>query len=152
MQGIYVYIPETNYVPREYSVAVILLLLFMVLISLVSVLNLLYFYISTFRSTCAVPNMAVFCSSLTSCFPGMLLTYFLNYFEIVPIAPIITGITFVLTFHMRCISIVRSLYFRIFSASFLINYYYYYYYFYYYHSAFALIQLAINFQITLTDS
>ena len=36
----------------------------MVLISLVSVLNLLYFYIGTFRSMCAVPNMAVFCSSL----------------------------------------------------------------------------------------
>ena len=50
MQGIYTYIPETNYVPREYSVAAILLLLFMILISLVSVLNLLYFYISTFRS------------------------------------------------------------------------------------------------------
>ena len=62
MQGIYTYIPETNYVPREYSVAAILLLLFMVLISLVSVLNLLYFYISTFRSMCAVPNMTVFCS------------------------------------------------------------------------------------------
>ena len=31
MQGIYTYIPETNYVPREYSVAAILLLLFMVL-------------------------------------------------------------------------------------------------------------------------
>ena len=46
MQG--TYIPETNYVPREYSVAAILLFLFMVLISLVSVLNLLYFYISTF--------------------------------------------------------------------------------------------------------
>ena len=60
------------------SVAAILLLLFMVLKSLVSVLNLFYFYISTFRSMCAVPNMAVFCSSLTSCFPGMLLTYFLN--------------------------------------------------------------------------
>ena len=28
-------------------------------------LNLLYFYVSTFRSMCAVPNMAVFCSSLT---------------------------------------------------------------------------------------
>ena len=41
MQGIYTYIPETNYVPREYSVAAILLLLFMVLISLVSMLNLL---------------------------------------------------------------------------------------------------------------
>ena len=48
MQGIYTYIPETNYVPREYSVAAILLLLFMVLMLLVSVLNLLYFYISTF--------------------------------------------------------------------------------------------------------
>ena len=117
MQGIYT---KTNYVPREYSVAAILLLLFMVLISLVSVLNLLYFYISTFQSTClcAVPNMAVFCSSLTSCFPGMLITYFLNDFEIVPVAPIITGTTFVFTFHMNCISIVRSLYFRTFSASF----------------------------------
>jgi len=26
MQGIYTYIPETNYVPREYSVAAVLLL------------------------------------------------------------------------------------------------------------------------------
>ena len=52
MQAIYTYIPETNYVPSECSVAAILLLLFMVLISLVSVLNLLYFCISTFRSMC----------------------------------------------------------------------------------------------------
>ena len=64
---------------------------------------------------CAVPDMAVFCSSLNSCFSPLLLTYFLNDFEIVPLAPIITGITFVFTFHMRCISIV---------------YYYYYYYYY----------------------
>jgi len=41
MQGIYTHIPETNHVPREYSVAAILLFLFTVLISLVSVLNLL---------------------------------------------------------------------------------------------------------------
>ena len=106
--GYYTHIPETNYVPREYSVAAILLFLFMVLISLLAVLNLLYFYISTFRSMCAVPNMAVFCSYLTSWFPGMLPTYFLNVFEIVPVAPIITDITFVFTFHMRCISIERS--------------------------------------------
>ena len=147
MQGVYNYIPETNYVPREYNVAAILLLLFMVLISLVSVLNLLYFYISTFRSMCAVPNMAVLCSSLTSWFPGMLLTYFLNDFEVVQVAPIITRITFVFTFYMRCFSIAMSLYFRIFSASFLITFlspeiatsinihvqfYYYYYYYYYY--------------------
>ena len=95
MQGVHTRIPKTNCVPREYGVAAILLFLFMVLISLVSVLNLLYFYISTFPSMCAVPNMAVFCSSLTSWFPGMLLTYFLNDFEIVLVAPIITGNTFV---------------------------------------------------------
>jgi hypothetical protein len=29
----------------------------------------------------------------------------------VPVALIITGVTFVFTFHMRCISIIRSLYF-----------------------------------------
>jgi hypothetical protein len=81
--------------------AAILLLVFMVPISLVSALALLCVYVSTFRSTCAVLNMAVFCSSLTSWFPGMLLTYFLNDFQIVPVAPIITGITLALTLHMR---------------------------------------------------
>jgi len=89
---------------------------------LVPALTPLYLYVSTFRIMCSVPNMAVFCSSLTSWFPGMLLTYLLNEFEIVPVASIITGITFVFTLHMRCISIVRFLYFRIFSASFLITF------------------------------
>jgi len=60
MQGIYTYILETSSIPRGYSVADILLLLFLVLISLAPVLNLLYFYIGTFRSMCAVPNIAVF--------------------------------------------------------------------------------------------
>jgi uncharacterized membrane protein len=113
MHGICAYIPETNHVPREYIVAAILSLLFMVPITLVPALAVLYFYVSTFRSMCAVPSMAVFCSSLTSWFPGMLLTYFLNDFEMVQVAPIITGITLVFTFHMRCISVVRSLYFKI---------------------------------------
>ena len=101
MQGIYTYIPETNYVRREYSVAAILLLPFMVLISLVSMLNLLCFYISTFRRMCAVPNMAVFWSSLTSCFPGMLLTYFLNDLEIVPVAPLLLLVS-PLVLHSTC--------------------------------------------------
>jgi hypothetical protein len=113
MQDIYTYIPETNHVPKEYDVAAILSLLFVVPISLAPALALMYFYVSTFRSMCAVPNMAVFCSSLTSRFPGIVLTYFLNYFEMVLVAPIITGITLAFTFHIRCISIVRSLYFKI---------------------------------------
>jgi len=61
MQGIYTYIPDTNHVPREYSVSAILSLIFMLPMSLVPALLLLYsyFYVSTFRSMCAVPNMAV---------------------------------------------------------------------------------------------
>ena len=69
-------------------------------IMLFTMLNLLYFYISTFRSMCAVPNMAVFCNSLISCFPGMLLRYFLNDFEMVPVVPVIDGI--ILFLHSTC--------------------------------------------------
>jgi hypothetical protein len=42
-----------------------------------------------------------------------------NYDEMVSIATNITGMTFVFTFHIRSIYIVRSLYFRIFSTPFL---------------------------------
>jgi hypothetical protein len=65
MQGIYTYISEANHVPKEYNVVPVLLLLFMAPISLVPTLVLMYFYISTFRRMCPVPNMAVFCRSLT---------------------------------------------------------------------------------------
>ena len=87
IQGIHTHVPETNHVPRGHIFAAILPLLFMVPLSLVPALVLLFFYVSTFRSMCAVPNMAVFCSSLTSWFPGMSLTYFLNDLEMVPVAP-----------------------------------------------------------------
>jgi hypothetical protein len=60
MQGIYTYIPERNHVPKEYHVAAILSLLFMVPISLAPALAVMYIYIRTFRSMCAVPNIAVF--------------------------------------------------------------------------------------------
>jgi hypothetical protein len=40
----------------------------------------------------------------------------------VPVAPIITGVTFVFTFHMHCVSIVKSLYFAILSASYFITF------------------------------
>ena len=55
-------------------------------------------------------------------FPGMLLRYWLSDFEMVPVAPLITGIIFYFTSHMRWISISRFLYFKIFSASFLITF------------------------------
>jgi len=43
----------------------------------------------------------LFCSSLISCFPGMLLRYYLSDFELGPLSSFITGITFAFTFHMR---------------------------------------------------
>jgi hypothetical protein len=53
MQDIYTYIPETNHVRREYIVAAILSLLFMVPISLVPALALFYFYVSNPKYVCS---------------------------------------------------------------------------------------------------
>ena len=41
-----------------------------------------------------MPHLSAFCSSLMADFPVMLLRYFLNDLEMVPVAPIINGITF----------------------------------------------------------
>ena len=82
--------------------------------------NVLYIYISTSLSKCTVLSMAVFCSSLMSCFPGMRIRHFLNDSEMVPLAHTTAGVSVVVTFHMRCISTVKV--FRIFSASFLIKF------------------------------
>ena len=70
-------------------------------------------------AVCAVPNRWVFITTLASYFPGTLVSYCLNDFEIVPGAHVITGITFAFTFHMRQIS-VEIFIFRIFSTFFLI--------------------------------
>jgi hypothetical protein len=105
--------PETSQVSRAYNVTAILCLPFMAQVMILPMINVLYVYISTFRGMCVSPSMAVICSSLMSCFPGTLLRYFLNYFETVPVAPVITGITF--TFHMRCTSIVNLKIFRLLS-------------------------------------
>ena len=67
----------------------------MVHVMLFPMFNALYIYISTSRSTCAVSSMAVLCSCLMSCFTCMVLRCVLNDFEMVPVAPIVTGIIFV---------------------------------------------------------
>jgi hypothetical protein len=53
---------------------------------------------------CALPYMAVLCSSFISCFPDMLLRYFLND-QIVPVAHMFIGITSVFTCHIIIIII-----------------------------------------------
>ena len=72
-----------------------------------------YFYSTTSRIMCGVPSKAVFCRTLMLCFTGMLFRYFLSYSEIVRDAPIITSITFVLTSHICCTSIVAPSLFTI---------------------------------------
>ena len=101
---------------------VVHVVLFVVHVVLFPVINILYFHSGTFQSTsmCTVPNAAVVCSSLESYFPALFVRNFVNDFEMAPVAPIITGITSVCTFHIHCI--VRFCYFKIFSASFTITF------------------------------
>jgi hypothetical protein len=75
---------------------------------------LLHYYFSKYA------RIAVFSRFLMTCFPRMLL-YVLNYFEMALFAPVISGITFVFTFHMPYISFESSLYFKIYSMFFLIT-------------------------------
>jgi hypothetical protein len=67
---------------------------------LFATINVAYFYIGTFRSTCPLPSMAMFCLSWLLCFPGMLFSYVFSYFpndfEMVSVALITTGMKFFL--------------------------------------------------------
>ena len=91
MQGIYSYVPETRRFHKCCSRFVFTVCATLNVISHVKCV--LYFYIGTFRSmcVCALVNMAVFCSSLCTCFPGNLLRYCLKDFEMVPVALVTTG-------------------------------------------------------------
>ena len=66
--------------------------------------------------------LVFFYSSLIACFPGLLLKYCLSALAMVPVVPVVTGINFAVTFHMRWIYFLRSLYFKIFWTSFLITF------------------------------
>jgi hypothetical protein len=60
MQGIYTYIPETNNVPREYTVAAILLLWIMVPIFLVPISYYYFYYLFLLLSSSLSPLCRVF--------------------------------------------------------------------------------------------
>lgn len=75
-----------------------------------------HFMFAFIQSMCTVPSMAVICTSLMMCFPSMLFICYLNVSDMVPVALVITGITFCI-----CrISIVRFSYRTIFSATLLL--------------------------------
>jgi len=52
-----------------------------------------------------------FCTPLISCFPGMLLSYYLSDCEMVSVAPIITGINYALYFYCEVLTFCNSLIF-----------------------------------------
>ena len=76
-------------------------------VTLFPMLNILYADIGTFRRMLSVSILAIFYSSLMSYFPGMLCRHLWND------APIITGITFVFTFHVCSLSVAISIWFII---------------------------------------
>ena len=79
MQGTYIYLPVVNHVVvTVYGISV-----------LFPLLNVLYFYISTFCSVWAVLSVCFFCSSSALCSPVMLLRCCVNDLDTVPVAPII---------------------------------------------------------------
>jgi disulfide bond formation protein DsbB len=64
MHGIYNYIPETNHVTEVHGVASCSIFTLCATCNVISpVKYVLYLYISTSRSLCAAPNMAVYHSS-----------------------------------------------------------------------------------------
>ena len=145
MYGIYNYVHETDHVYGVYSVAGVPYLQFVLHVMLFRPWNMLCTFTLALSAICVQCTiwLFLFCSTLISCFPGMLLRYCLSDSEMVPVAPFITGITVAITFHMRWISIVRPLYFFLSWSHFcpqelqhllicMFLYYYYYYYYYYY--------------------
>ena len=67
---------------------------------------------------CDVPSIAVFCSEPIKFLPGTASKIFLKLLITIPVASIITGITYHFRFHIRRISIQKLLYFNLFFASF----------------------------------
>ena len=105
MQCIYNYLPATNHVFKVHSVAAVLWL---------------HCMLPALYSTSARPTVLVQCPvRLLIC--GAFVVIFWTILRWFQLPFFITGIAFVVTFHMRCISVVRSLCFRIFSAAFLIT-------------------------------
>ena len=137
MQGIYSYIPEKA---SLYGIQCRSCSVFTIRATCNAVLPVkyvLHFHVSTLAVCVQRSVWLVFCSSVMSCFPGMLFWYCLSGCEMVPFAPLMTGITF--ASHSTCaefllwgLYILKSQllswsYFCLQELGRLLTYYYYYY-------------------------
>jgi hypothetical protein len=116
------YILERNHLFRVYSFATVLYLQFVLHVMLTSHVIRFVLLHHYFPQYVCSAQYGCFCSSLVLCFQIIFLRYFMNDFEMVLVVRVVTGIAFVFTFHMRCISSASYSYFRIFSAFFLIKF------------------------------
>jgi hypothetical protein len=70
--------------------------------------------------------MAPFCRESIECCPGIVSRYFCKLLLTISVAPVITGMTKHFMFHIFWISVLRFLYFNLFSASFCIIIFFFY--------------------------
>ena len=97
IQNIYNYIPETNHVSTVYRVVAVLYLHFALHVMLFRMLTMFCTFTSVLSEVCAQCPVAAFSSYLTSYFLSTLLRYCRYDCEMVPVAHIVTVITFVIT-------------------------------------------------------
>ena len=116
-QGIPGCVSKTCRVFENALLELLLWLQYMVYVTLFPMIKVMHFYNTTSRNMCSVLCTAVFCSSFVSLFPGMLFREFLNYFEMVLVDTYYLY-RFYFAFHIGCISILLTLYFKVYSASF----------------------------------
>ena len=109
---------QTTFLVYIYSVAAVLYLQSVLHVMLFPLFNMFCTFTSALPAVCS----AQYGSFLQLLHFALSRYVALSHFQTVPVAPIITGITFVFTVHMRSVSTVQSLYFRILSAPLFITF------------------------------
>ena len=110
MQSIYNYIPETNHVSRVYSVAAVLYLQSVLHVMLLRPWNMFCSFTLELSAVCMQRPTGLFLQFLNFVLSSFVAQVLSEQFWNGSSRPIITGINFAFTFHMHCISIMRSLY------------------------------------------
>jgi hypothetical protein len=100
MHGIYNYVPETNRISRVCSVAAVLYLQFALHVMIFRPWNVFCTFTSALPVVSVQCTIRLFLYFLISCSPVMLHRYCMSDFEMIPVATIITGITFVFKFQV----------------------------------------------------
>ena len=105
-----------------YSVAAVQYLQFVLHVMLFRSWNLFCTFTTALPAVCVQCTIWLFLQFINVVLSRYVVQVLSDCFEMVPAVPVVTGITFVFTFHTRWISVMRSLHFEIFTASFLITF------------------------------